>query len=432
MGVTDTDTARFAEAPRCPLVGGQRFDPLDPEQAGDPFPWLLTAQQEAPVFYLDELDIWCVTRYEDVLEVIKDTDTYSSANNVQVVLAPEVAAEHPEGHPLSAGMVNLDPPVHTRLRRLSQKAFTPKMIAAREPEIRAICDELVDAFVADGCCDLVAQFSTKLPILAVTKIVGAPAEKADEFNAWHEEGARMTENAPPLDPAERLRLSERAVAFSKWFTEFIEERRARPQADLTSALLHAELDDGTPALSTNEVIAVIANILAAGTGTTANFLPILVRDVLRDERLCAELQRDRSLIVPAVEEALRLDTPVRGVRRLVTRDTELGGVAIPEGASVYIHYGASQRDPSVFENPQDFDLHRANLNQHYAFGRWTHICLGAPLVRLEARITLECLFDRLPGVRLRPGQEIRWQPNLISPVVDHMYCEWDAPAGVGA
>jgi cytochrome P450 len=412
-------------APRCPLVHGRPFDPLDREQGGNPYPWLHAAQAEAPVFYMPELDLWCVTRYDDVLDVLRDTKTFSSRNVIRITqLAAEVADAFPDGYPNNKGLACLDPPEHDRLRKFAQKAFTPRMIAERATEVRDLCDVLVDAFVDDGRCDFVAQFANHLPIQAITRIVGAPDERTQGFVTFAEDTMAMSASAPPLDRQERLDRSLRSVAFTDWLRGFIAERRAAPRDDLASALIHAQTDDGDPALSTAEVVSLIASILNAGTATTANFLPLMVRELLRHRGQWEAVKEERTLVPNVVEEALRLVTPVRGVRRTATREATVGDVTIPEGADLYVHYGAPQRDPEVFRDPDSFDIRREDLKKHFAFGRWTHMCLGAPLARLEGRVTLECLIDRIPDVRLVEPQRERWTPNLLTPGFGSLLLEW--------
>jgi cytochrome P450 len=415
----------------CPVVYGKPFDPLDPEQVVDPFPWLSQAQREAPVFYVEDFDFWCVTRYDDVLEVLKDPSTYSSEGVVRVEYSPEVSAEHPEGHPISNGMLNIDPPRHTRLRQLALKAFTPRMIASREDDIRGICNSLIDEFVADGHCDIVTQFSRHLPIRVIAMIIGVPPERIHDLDQWHEDSTRMSNNSPGLSPEEHRRLSESAVRFGAWFTEFVDERRANPQNDLATALVAAKLEDGTAELTTAEIIGQIGIILSAGTGTTVNFIPILIRDLLRNPEQWKAVKADRSLIPRAVEEALRLHTPIRGLCRRVTSDTLLGGVQLVAGSRVYIHYGSAQRDARVFTEPETFDIFRNDVDKHFAFGRGTHFCLGAPLARLETRVVLDCIIDRLPNVRLAPGREEHWRPSILLPRLDAMQLEWDRPSRPG-
>lgn len=410
---------------RCPVVHGRVFDPLDEEQAGDPYPWLHAAQAEVPVFYMPDRNLWCVTRHEDVLQVLRDTATFSSRNVIRVAqLAPEVADSFPDGYPNEKSLVCLDPPEHDRLRKFAQRAFTPKMIDARAGEVRELCDRLVDAFVNDGRCDFVEQFASRLPTQAVTRVVGAPDERTKDFVTYEEDTMAMISGAPTLSREERLERSLRSVAFTDWLRGFIAERRERPRDDLASALIHAQDDDGDPALSTAEVMSLIASILNAGTATTANFLPTMVRELLRHPDQWAAVKEDRALIPEVVEEALRLMTPVRGVTRLVTREATVGGVTIPEGAELYVHYGVAQRDPEVFRDPDSFDITREDLGKHFAFGRWTHMCLGAPLARLEGRMTLECLMDRIPDVRLVEPQPERWAPNMLAPDLLSLLLEW--------
>jgi len=412
-------------APRCPMVGGVSFNPLDPEQAGSPFAWLHAAQAEAPVFYLPGLDLWCVTRYDDVLAVLRDTATFSSRNVVRITqLWPDVADRFTDGYPNNKGLASLDPPRHDRLRKLAQRAFTPKMIEARAAEVRSLCDSLVDDFIDDGNCDFVAQYSNHLPIRAITRVVGAPDEKTSDFFVYAEDTIAMSSLAPPLDDEEKRVRSLRALAFTEWLREFVEERRATPTDDLTSALVNAQTDDGASALTTAEVMSLIAAILNAGTATTANYLPQIVRLLLENEEQWTAVKADPSLVRGALEETLRFASPVRGVRRTAMREAVVGGVTIPEGADLYVHYGAAQRDSSVFADPDVFDIRRDDVDMHFAFGRWTHMCLGAPLARLEARVTLECLIERMPGLRIAAGQRDRWVPNLLTPVFATLLLEW--------
>jgi cytochrome P450 len=410
---------------RCPVVHGRAFDPLQPDQAGDPYPWLRVAQAEAPVFFLPGLDLWCVTRHSDVLNVLRDTETFSSRNVIRITqLDPEIEPLFIDGYPNNGGLASLDPPKHDRLRKLAQKAFSPKLIESRALELRDLCDTLVDGFIDDGHCDFVPVFANRFPIQSITRVVGAPDERTGDFFQYAEDTILMSSTAPPLSLADRRTRSRRALEFAQWLRDFVEKRRAHPHDDLTSALVTATGDDGEPALTTGEVTSLIAAILNAGTATTANFLPVLLRALLESRDRWNAVRADRGLIAVAIEEALRLTSPVRGVRRTATRDAVIGGVAIPAGAELYIHYGAAQRDAGVFRDPDVYNMERDDLREHFAFGRWTHMCLGAPLARLEARIMLECLMDRIPDVRLVPGQTERWLPNLLSPVFTTLLLEW--------
>lgn len=421
--MAEADTQQ-REAPRCPVIAGRPFEPLDPVVAADPYPWLHLAHREAPVFYMPEHDAWCVTSYGDVLEVIRDTTSYSSRKVIQFAqLAPEFEEAFADGPP-DRVLVTTDPPEHTRLRKLAQKGFTPKLIASREEEVRALADALIDAFIDRGRCDLVGEFAEHLPVQAITRLVGAPLERTADFARWAYDRIAMLAGGRQLSREERLELSRRAVEFNEWLREFVEERRAHPQDDLASGLVHAQTDDGDPALSTGEVVTMIGTFLSAGTSTTAHFIPMLVRELLLRPEAWTRVRGDRELIARAVEEGLRHRTSVHGVTRTTTCDVVLGGVEIPAGSDLYVHYAAAQRDESVFSDPDAFDVDRENVKQHFAFGKWAHICLGAPLARLETRVALECFAERMPNMRLVPDQPEEWLPHMLTPGLASLQIEW--------
>jgi cytochrome P450 len=418
LGTVHTD------APRCPVVGGSAFDPLGAEEARDPLQWLRAAQHQAPVFYMPEYGMWCVTRYEDVIEVLRDPQTYSSRKTINLDKVPEhLIDSFPDGRP-DRVLVSLDPPDHTRLRQLAQKAFTPKLVEEREDETRRLCDGLIDGFVADKRCDLVAQFSAHLPAQVITRLVGAPLERTDDFRQWAHDRIMLLNSAPASGAREVESILGRMIAFSGWLHEFVESRRDDPQDDLASALVHATTDDGSPVLSTSEVVNLIGTILSAGSSTTVNFIASFMRQLLSSPEQLALVQADNGLVRRAVEEGLRRSTSVYGVPRVTNRAVTLGGVDIPADADLYVHYAAAQRDDSIFDDPDAFDIQRANVHKHFAFGRGIHTCLGAPLARMETRIAAECLLQRLPGLRLTSAPEI-WQPHLLTPGLERLELEWD-------
>lgn len=404
---------------------GVAFDPLSADAASDPMPWLRQAQSSASVFYLPGYDVWVVSRYSDVVEVLRDTDTYSSRKTIDLSkLPPELLDAFPDGPP-DRVLVSIDPPEHSRLRQLAQKAFTPKLIESREQETRGLCNALVDAFIDDKHCDLVGQFSSHLPVQVITRLVGAPIEKTDDFRQWAIDRITLLGSAPSLSDAQRNEIANRLLSFSAWLREFVESRRADPTDDLTTALVYAVSDDGAPVLTTSEVVNLIGTILSAGSSTTVNFITLLMRQLLLHPEQAAEVRDDPSLARRAVEEGLRRSTSVYGVPRLTTKAVTLGGVDIPADSTLYIHYAAAQRDETVFAEPDAFDIHRVNVNRQFAFGRGIHTCLGAPLARLEARVATQVLLERLPGLRLVPGQVETWAPHLLTPGLERLDLEWD-------
>lgn len=410
----------------CPIRNGKPFDPLDPDQVEDPFPWMAEARRSSPVFYMEKYDVWCVTRYADVEQVLRDTENISSANAVRIrPLTSALQEIFPGGHPLQYSLLRKDPPEHNRLRKIANRAFTPTAVAAYEPRIRAFANELVDAFIDDGHCDLVKQFSSRLPVMVISDIVGAPTDR--DLGTWARDTMALVEGAPELTPDKEAELIGRAKPIMEWLVDFVEERRIEPRGDLTSALLVAANEEGERHFTTDEVIGFIDSLLIAGVETTQNFIALGLREFLSRPEIWEELKRDRSLLPNALEEALRFRTPSRGSGRIAKNDVTIGDVTIPKGAKIYILHASPQRDDAVFPDPDSFDIRRENLNKHMSFGRYTHACLGAPLARLEGRIAFETFLDRMPDMRLVEGQEYHWVPNMIIPGFLTLEVEWDLP-----
>ncbi|WP_165595633.1 cytochrome P450 [Mycolicibacterium novocastrense] len=407
------------------MAHGVPYNPMSPEQADNPFPWLKVARETAPVFYLAEHNVYCVTRYHDMLEVIKDTETFSSQNAVVGRdLEGELAEIFPDGIPQKHSILVKDQPEHTAKRRLLQKYFTQASIAQREGQVRKRAVELIEDFRADGKCELVSQYTAQLPLLVICDIVGLPQEQAAEVNQWSDDVMLLVKGAPKLSEEEEAALAARTRPFQKWLLSFVEERIHNPQDDLTSELLRARNDDGALAFTHDGVIGAISSLLTAGVGTTKNFLALATRELLKHREQWEEIQADRSLLGNAIEECLRTRMPGRGTRRLAMRDSEIAGVKIPAGSTVQLLLHSPARDEAVFEDGDTFDIHRPNAKQHFAFGRGTHFCLGAHLARLETRITFEEFLDRLPGLRLVEGQQYQWVPNMTIPEFRTLYLEW--------
>jgi cytochrome P450 len=412
----------------CPVVHGTAYDPSSVEAAADPHPWLDLARKESPVFYVEKQDMWVVTRYEDVLTVLRDPETFSSAGaNKFRPLTPKLKEVYTDGHPGQHSMLKKDPPEHTRIRKLVQKAFTPKVINRMEPQIRQISEDLIDSFIADGHCNYATQFAQELSIRTICEITGAPLDLSEDFAMWALDYFSLTEGAPELTPEREAEIAERGARILPWMRQFVDERREHPREDLTSALVHATSDDGDPTLSTDEVIAVLNGNLTAGTETTAALIPLLLRELLRGDgwqRVCA----DRSLLPNAIDEGLRVWAPGRMMLRVVTKETELAGVTLPVGAKVAPGFMSAGHDDAVFDHPEVFDLERENASKHLSFGRWTHMCIGAPVARLEARIGLETLADRIPNIELAPDQHEDWVPNMVTPRFMSLQLQWEPVA----
>lgn len=418
------DTIR--ELLRCPMARGLPYDPLRADVASDPDPWLSLARAEQPVFFLPGPDVWCVTRYSDILRVLRDPATFSSqfANRFRALTSPPLRSAFPNGHPGLHSMLLKDPPTHSRIRRLANQAFTPRMIAAMQPRIRQRCHDLIDTFIDDGECELVTQFSGELTVLTMMDISGAPRTLGEEFARWGQDYFALTEGAPELTAQQEAELVERARKMTAWLSDYVEQRRNEPGEDLISALLTATTEEGDPALTYNEVVGVLNSMMVAGVETTAIFIPTMVRELIARPELKDRIAGDQGALARLVEEGLRIRPPARGVRRTTTRDVELAGVQIPAGADIFVLYASANFDETVFPDAHRFDPDRANAGRHLSFGKGVHFCIGAPLARLEATEALAALFERIPQLRIAESDVERWIPHMTLPRRTSLRVQW--------
>lgn len=421
---TKSQAKAHADAPRCPFVDGVAFDPMEHSQILDPHPWLKAAREESPVFYMDEYDEWWVTRYEDVLAIVKDTKRFSSKHVVVPKAMPGMEEAYPEGHPLAGGLINTDPPEHNRLRKVAQKAFTPGVIAPHEPAIRAYANSLIDGFIADGKVNFTDRYTRLLAGGAITIATGADSEKGDEFIRANDYVLKSSVEAPPMPPEEQQEVIDGLRSFFEWLDGFIEERRENPKDDLCSILVHAKAEDGSPTLSNWEIVRVLTNILTAGIDTTSALISMTMFNLLRERERWERLQREPELIPDVLDEVLRYAHPVRGLRRDVLEDVELGGVQLKKGTTLTVNYASAHRDQEVFGDADSFDIDRKDISKSFAFGKGTHFCIGKPLALMEARISLELLLERIPDIRLPEGEFPKVVPTRLAAFVTDLNLEW--------
>jgi cytochrome P450 len=401
------------------------FDPLALDQRECPYALFDDARERMPVFYAKRFGFWVVTRYDDVLEVLKDGVTYSSRDALTsspVELPPAVRSVLDEGWPGMPVLVDTDAPLHTRIRGLVTKAFTPRRVAEMVPTIERVAAELLDAVAPRGRADIVGEFAWPLPLTVIGEMLGAPREDHARLHEWSVDWLRLKQPGATLD--QQLGWARSTVELQRYFMELLDARERDPRDDLTTALLAAaeELD---PPLSREAVMGVPLDLVVAGhvtvTRAIGNALVLLLGEPGRAETL----RSDPALVPMAVEEILRLESPAQGLFRVTTREVELGGVELPEGARLMVHYGSANRDPRVFECPADYDPSRPGLNRHVAFGKGVHFCIGAPLARLELGIALPLLLERLPRLRLADGP-LAWEPIFFARGLERLDVEWDA------
>ena len=359
------------------------YNPFAPELRENPYPLYKELRDQAPAYYNRELDFWALSRFEDVANAIQNPRRYSSAQGIGVGMT---------GAPgqLMPTLIMTDPPRHTLLRSLVNRAFTPRRIADLEGRIREIATRLIDEFIEREQCDLVADLSAPLPTIVIAELLGVPAEDHRMFK----EKSNALLNRPPRPPSEiDVAAMAPVLELTQYLNETYEQRRKQPQDDLMSALLEAEIDGQR--LSSQELMGFALLLLIAGNETTTNVISngiVLLNDHPEQRDL---LRRDPSRIPGAIEEFLRFESPVPGIARTLTEDVTLHGEALREGKKVMLLFGSANRDERQFEHPERFDVTR-KITQHLAFGFGTHFCLGASLARLEARVAFEELLSRLP------------------------------------
>lgn len=399
---------------------------LAPPMLDDPRPFYARARREEPVFWSDSLGLWVVTRYEDVCAVAKDAARFSSIDSITpgaVAPPPEMLAELVKGFPLLPSLVDSDPPVHTRGRALVSNALSLRRLAAFEPILREIAARLVDGFVADGRVEMVHAFAIALPGNFIVDLLGLPRDHLAQVDRWTTDSAAVFAGQKPLP--ELVEHARGFVAFQHYLAEAIEDRRARPRDDALSDIVTgaAALD---PPFGVAELINMLLQVLFAGYETTAGLIAAATLQLARDPELLAAARSTPSIIPSIIEEVLRVASPIHAMYRTALEDVEIGGARVRKGDRLQIAYISANHDESRFEDPLRFDVRRTT--GHLAFGHGIHFCIGAPLARLEGRIALEVLTQRLPGLRLVPDQKLSYFPSATARRLESLEIAWDPPA----
>ena len=401
--------------------------PLDPQYVKNPYPFLSAARDQAPVCRNDELDLWVVTRYEDIRKILHDPDTFSNANAQQPLFPLCTRAQkvlEDGSFTPQASLSASDSPIHTRLRKHYSQivSFTPSRTEKLKPWIRDRISGLIDTFATQGQADLVQELTAPLPAKVIFYLIGFPEEDAEMLLGWCE--ARLHLTGGRLSEDEQIKVAENMVKYWSYCKEFVYARKEEIKNDYASELLRIHLND-SDALSIEEITTLIYALVFAGQETTNHFMGSMLRLLLEKRERWEALINDRSLIPAAIEECLRLEPPIAAWRRITTRDTEIADVQIPKGAHLLLHLGSSGHDSDKFASGEDFQLPRPNAGDHLSLGHGIHFCLGAGLARAESQLVLEILLDRFPMLRLSTEHKLEFVPNVIFRGLKHLHVVWN-------
>lgn len=386
------------------------FDPWSAAFVADPYPAYAELRATGRAHYFEPTDQWLVPHHADVSALLRDRRlgrTYLHRFTHEEFGRTPPPPEHEPFETLNGqGMLDLEPPDHTRIRRLVSKAFTPRTVERLAPTVHRLAAGLVDDFVARGGGDLLTAVAEPLPVAVIAEMLGIPESDRAPLRPWSAAICGMYE----LNPSEETaRAAVRAsVDFSTYLRELIAERRGNPGTDLISALIAAH-DEGER-LTEQEMISTCVLLLNAGHEATVNTTVNGWWTLLRNPGQLAALRADHGLLPSAIEELMRYDTPLQMFERWVLDDIEIGGTVIPRGSEVALLFGSANRDPARFPDPDTLDLARQD-NPHITFGAGIHFCLGAPLARVELAASFGELLRRAPDMRLVAEPE--WNPGYV-------------------
>ncbi|MFT7598122.1 MAG: cytochrome P450 [Acidimicrobiales bacterium] len=411
----------------CPVH--QTWSPLNDDYLADPYPIATKLREDSPIFYAQELGYVVITEMDDILEVFNDSDTYSSENVQDPVfpVAPEAQAVIgvPDFDPQKV-MSNRQAPDHGRIRKHTRLGFSRRRLKTLEPYVRRRSHELIDdMFLAGGesggPLEFIEAFAFPLPGETVFRFIGFPEADDEDLKNWCGERKAFSWGKPT--PTEQAAIAEKMVAYWRYCRDFTASKRDNRGDDFTSELLAAH-DADENELTYREVESIIYGLSFAGHEAVTSLICNTLLCLLPRSDQWDQLVADPSLIPNAVEEVLRYESSQISWRRLTTRATTLRNIDIPAGTQIFMNFASANRQPDIFEKPNEFDIHRSNAAQHISFGKGMHYCLGANLAKFEAVLVLEALVERMPSLRMTE-QEIWSSPNITFRGPEQFIVEWD-------
>lgn len=384
-----------------------------PEAVSNPYPLYDQVRSQDPVHWSQSDNYWFISRYTDLTSLIRDERMSSDRFRAIAASLPEEAKERLSAliGAVSSWMLMSDPPSHTRMRGLVNKAFTPRMIEMIRSRIQTLVDGMLDNVLKNGRLDVIADLAVPLPAIVIADLLGVPEKDHSQFKKWSDDiAAGITGTDSVGTQSERYLIAQKSfIELSDYFRGIVEELKEHPQDNLLSALVEAE--EAGDKLTEQELFANCVLLMFAGNETTTNLIGNGTLALLRNPIQMQMLRSDGELIGSAVEELLRFDSPVQKLGRLATADIEIGGKVIKAGELVWLCYGAANRDPEQFSKPDQLDITRSD-NRHVAFAQGIHYCLGASLARLEGQIAIGTLFKRIPEIMLT-SDDLEWNPSTV-------------------
>lgn len=379
------------------------FNPFDEQFMTDPDAVLMKARNEAPIFFSPILGSWIITRYDDVVAILREPGRFSSKEILSIteLLAPEVVELFGDEIPMEGTLTGVDPPNHTRLRSVLEAKFSAKVVASYEPMIRDVCDVLLEKFANRSGADLLAEFAYPLPLTVVSKVIGIPKKAMAPLRKAVEEWTALSMallTGAPLE--EQIAMATHILEMHRLIARLIEEHYERPQNDLLGVIAKARDDKG---LTAHEMLSLVPGLFLAGHEAPANVLTNLLWRLLSVPDRWRALLDDPELGQRYFDEALRCDPSVFGMWRIATEDTELLGQSIAAGQKLFLVYFSANHDETRYADADEFSIDRGRIAPHLAFGRGIHHCIGAPLARVECRVALEMLAERMPNLGLAEG-----------------------------
>ena len=386
---------------------------LSPDFYANPYPIYHQLRDADPVHWSDAWNSWVLTRYDDVTATLRDFSRFSNVGRIDLFLEqlPEIGREKMgplKGH-FSRAITHLDPPDHTRIRKLLKTVLSTRLVQSMRPRIEALVDELISEVKDAGRMDVISDFAYPLPAIVLGEMLGIPPEDRDQYKRWSDDigvGLVGTGRAA-LDNVERARQS--LFELTNYLRPLVTERRQQPRNDLISKLIAIEVRGDR--LTESELFSTCITLILAGHGTTTNLIGNGLLALLRHPDQLETLRNDPALIEVAVEELLRYDSPLQRIWRMATEDIEIGGNQIHKGQIVLPTMGAANRDPAEFSEPDRLNIRRPD-NPHVALGTGIHLCVGGPLARVQGAIAINALLQRLPSLQLET-EALEWEANLF-------------------